>query len=522
MENKPSGIDERLDQLRPPVIKADGVTDSERYLARLGEKSFLNLWSYPGPFRDQKMNGKGDGKELCDLLVVCGNHIVIFSEKTIEWPSGDLDIAWRRWAKRALESSAKQAKGAERWIAEYPDRVFLDRECTVPFPIDFPPLNNRIVHRVLVARGASRACRDHFGGGSGSLHIKPEILHDQHWSNLKDVQPFAVGDIDPSGSFVHVFDEVSLDIVLGELDTIRDFTDYLEKRKEFIRSGDLFEAHGEENLLAFYAIRINAEGDHDFVRDDLSTPISIDRTHYENLTSDPRYIAKKREDEISYIWDKLIEVFTDHMLGGTSITLDEYEFDLRKNELGVRYMALQSRLTRRAHGQAVVGALEKGKETDRFFRTMLSPAGSKDNETAFFIQTFKYLDWMEEKGGYEHYRRKRTESALVYAQGLLERHPHLERVVGISREPPLQGRGVSEDLIYAEQADWTDEQRAAIKEDCKTLGVLQGELKERAWGGQEFPDVASIVLERPPLRRVPNSPNRKQRRAMKSKARKKR
>ena len=84
---------EGLKQYRAPVPKAQGVTQSERYLARLAEKSFLNLWSYPAPFRDQQQSGCGDGKELCDLLVVCGRYIVIFSDqsantrswRSIEW-----------------------------------------------------------------------------------------------------------------------------------------------------------------------------------------------------------------------------------------------------------------------------------------------------------------------------------------------------------------------------------------------------------------------------------------------------
>lgn len=143
----------------PPVIKTEGVTASERYLAKLAEKSFLNLWSDPSPYRDQKPHGTGDGKELCDLLVVCGNHVIIFSEKTIDWPSGDLDIAWRRWAKRAIRDSAKQTRGAERWISEFPKRVFLDRDCTKPFPIDIPPEDVRQVHRVVVAKGTRQARR---------------------------------------------------------------------------------------------------------------------------------------------------------------------------------------------------------------------------------------------------------------------------------------------------------------------------------------------------------------------------
>ena len=523
MENKPSGIDERLEQIRPPIVKADGVTDSERYLAKLADKSFLNLWSYPSPFRDQKQAGKGDGKELCDLLVVCGRHIIIFSEKTIEWPNCDIQLAWSRWARRALQASAKQARGAERWITNFTDRIFLDRKCTAPFPINFPPPEERIFHKVLVAQGASQACRDHLGEGSGSLTIEPAIKDSEHWSShAGSIKPFATGDLDPSGSFVHVFDEVALDIVLSELDTVRDFTDYLEKRRAFIRSGKLLEAHGEENLLAFYAIRINSDGDHDFVCDDKSIPITIDRHRYQNLIKDPRYLAKKHDDKISYLWDRLIEAFTNHMLDGTSITLDDYEFDLQKNELGVRHMALERRFFRRSHGEAVRGALEKGKDIDRFFRVMFAKADSEENETAFFIQTFKYLDWMESKGGYEQYRRKRTECATVYARGLLERYSHLERVVGISREPPDQGRGLSEDLIYAEQAEWTDEDRKAIKEDCKIYGILQGELRERTWSGQEFPDVESITIDAYRPSAVKGALNRQQRRAMMAKARKKR
>lgn len=519
---KPSGIDERPEQIRPPVIKGVGVTPSELYLARLAERSFLNLWSYPSPFRDQRSSNGTEGKELCDLLVVCGQHIIIFSEKTIEWPQGDLSTAWCRWAKRAVQASAKQAKGAERWITEYPDRIFLDRECTERFPIDFPPPETRIFHRVLVSRGASEACRDHLGTSSGSLIIRPSIKGDAHWNNQTGgIVPFAMGDIDPEGSFVHVFDEVALDIILTELDTVRDFTDYLVKRADFIRSGKLSEAHGEENLLAYYAIRINDDGDHDFVTDGKRAPITIDRNQYANLTSDPRYLAKKREDRISYVWDVLIEGFTTHMLDGTSITIDNFDFDLRRNEVGVRYMALESRFYRRAHGQATMGALEKGKATNRFFRVMLPGPKSKDLGTAFFIQTYKYLDWMETKGGYEQYRRKRTESAVVYAKGLLERYPHLERVVGISREPPEQGHGVSEDLVYAEQSEWTNDERQVIREDCKKLGVLQ-KMKERTWDGQEFPEVETITFELPNFGRPLTQINRQERRKMVAKQRKKR
>lgn len=58
------------------VPRADGVTESERYLKTLCDRTFLSLWSYPGVYRDQGRPGKGDGKEVCDLLVVFENHVI--------------------------------------------------------------------------------------------------------------------------------------------------------------------------------------------------------------------------------------------------------------------------------------------------------------------------------------------------------------------------------------------------------------------------------------------------------------
>jgi len=47
----------------------------------------------PGQAKD-----KGDGKELCDLLVVFEKHILIFSDKDCRFNDAvDLKLAWSRW-----------------------------------------------------------------------------------------------------------------------------------------------------------------------------------------------------------------------------------------------------------------------------------------------------------------------------------------------------------------------------------------------------------------------------------------
>jgi len=101
----------------------------------------------------------------------------------------------------------------------------------------------------------------------------------------------------------------------------------------------------------------------------------------------------------------------------------------------------------------------------------------------------KYLDWMEERGGYEHYRKKRVQLMTAYAQGLLVKYSYLNRVVGIGTEPPKQGRGSSEDLMYAEQADWTEVDKRAIAAHCEELGIMKPGSVERPYEGQEFPEV---------------------------------
>ena len=369
--------------------KAEGVTPSERYLARFAEKSFLNLWSYPSPYRDQKQGNKGDGKEICDLLVVCDKYVIIFSEKTVSWPSGDPNIAWSRWAKRAIRDSAKQAAGAARWITLHPNRIFLDRDCMEPFPIGLPRESERIIHRIVVANGAAEACKQNIPESSGSFIIRPDIKGNAHWPrDHNHVRPFYIGDIDPSDSFVHIFTGYTLEIVMNELDTITDFAYYLDKKANLVRSGCLIQADGEENLLAYYAIRVNESGEHDFVSEGL--PIRIDNTHYGKFVNDPRYTAKKEADRISYLWDDLIQSFTNHMLDGTSVTLGNYEFQLRQNELGVRFMVLECRFSRRGLGEAVNGVLEKGIQKDVLFRLMVRREGTKDAETAFFILTYRY------------------------------------------------------------------------------------------------------------------------------------
>ena len=94
---------ERTDpfESRAYLRKPDGDRTS---VAKLCRHSFLSLWSYPSVYRDQgRTGGRGDGKEICDLLVVFENHVLIFSDKDCEFiDTGNLELDWSQWYRKTV------------------------------------------------------------------------------------------------------------------------------------------------------------------------------------------------------------------------------------------------------------------------------------------------------------------------------------------------------------------------------------------------------------------------------------
>ena len=107
------------------IKRNEGVTPAEKYLKKLCERTFLSLWSYPGLYKDDGIKNDGDGKEICDLLVVFENKIIIFSDKDCAYKdTGDAVVDWQRWFKKSIFKSAEQLWGAEKWIRKNPNRIF--------------------------------------------------------------------------------------------------------------------------------------------------------------------------------------------------------------------------------------------------------------------------------------------------------------------------------------------------------------------------------------------------------------
>jgi hypothetical protein len=499
-----SNDDSKPELAAEKVFRSRGSTASERLLADLGEQAFLNLWSYPNLFYDKKKNGKGDGKELCDMLVVCGDDLIIFSDKHIRYQTDKrVKIAWPRFYRKAIEEAVVQINGADNWITRYPDKIFTDSSCAQRLPIELPPLGARRVHGVVVATGAHQAIQDQMNDDSGSFMIMPSLKgRDSIDFSQPGFMPFCLGDVNPSGMFIHVFDDVAIKRVLEHLNTITDFTRYLNKRAEYLRTDKLFLAHGEEELLARYLhTGILTGGNYDFEppRKKGAEPFSVMTVQgewAEYIMSDA-YFAKTLADENSKIWDRLINLFTENVLAGTSVSVLGAQPTVAASERGLRFMAMEGRFGRRMLGESVEGALKAAMEMkqDRYARVIFPTQVSADPKLAYVIMILAYPTDLEAKGGlpggYEQYRETRAKTLESYCFVLLSENRSLNTAVGIAMDAHSSQtgrRGGSEDMFAMRIDNWTDEMVAQAAEAKKHYDILQEErLIKHNLSRDEFP-----------------------------------
>ena len=218
------------------IAKSAGVTETERLLADFCERSFLKLWSYPNPYKD-------DGHELCDLLAVFGDYVFIFFDRESELsevPDKDPQVVWDRWKRNVIDRQVKTAHGAERYIRSGRP-IFLDGKGTTPFPLAIDT-RKAIVHKIIVAHGAKEACKN-----ASSQNIYGSLAISYREADGGPTEPFHI-EIDKRNP-VHILDSHNLPVVLAELDTVSDFSTYLDEKLRAVTKFDSLTYCGEEDLL---------------------------------------------------------------------------------------------------------------------------------------------------------------------------------------------------------------------------------------------------------------------------------
>ncbi|MBX3402529.1 MAG: SEC-C domain-containing protein [Phycisphaeraceae bacterium] len=436
-----------------------GVTPSERYLAKLCRRSFLRLWSYPNLYRNQGNARGGDGKEICDLVALYGNTVVLFSDKSCAFKdSGRLDIDWNRWFKRAIQKSVDQLYGAERWLKDEPNRVFIDRQCTTRLPLALPPREQMRVHRICVALGAKQKCRELFGG-SGSL---PQLLPTTPKQGTPLVSlPFTIMQADYGSGIVHVFDDVTLDIVLGELDTIADFSEYLQRKEALLDRGVLSGVAGEEDLLALHLRHRASDSGDGFGLPQDAKSVIVTEGLWDDLVKSSQFRARKALDRFSYLWDEIIDTVAGDALG-QKLMIPQSVSDV---EQALRVMASESRFWRRVLSRHLLDFVATS-PPNRIGRRVLVATEQRPTTYVFGcfppdkvrdIESYKYRAW----------------HMYHYCLAIAARHPRPLQVVGIGTEAGAGNGGRTYDLVMVRINNWTPELEKEASDAREELRVLE-------------------------------------------------
>lgn len=386
---------------------AGPVNESEEHVSNRCQSSFFAMWSYPNP------TGKKD-KELCDNIVVFGRHVIIFSVKYINLTdAADIEVRNKRWQQRAIDASAQQLYGAQRWL----DTVASIKSNTPYGEVPLPPVQDRLYHRVAVALGSEGKVPLYFGElGRG---------------------------------FVHVLDEAAFNSLVGELNTIADFIEYLEKKQQIFDGAVHVLEWSETDLLAEY------------IRGNRSFPDDIRQGRrpcsWLELANEPAYLQKKEDDRSSQVWDTVIERNSAGLSEGTLEGSTDFESVDKAN----RVMASEHRFSRRVLSEYFIDYLRRCAAGELKARRLRSP--TDPNVTYVFLALPKEVSRKD--------RVAELTGRCVVARGLdLE----TKVVVGIATEIPEKGAGSSFDVVYFELDEWTDDYQRQMDYLQNECGLFKG------------------------------------------------
>ena len=451
------------------IAKAQGVTPTEKLLSSLAERTFLKLWSYPNPFKD-------DGKELCDLIAVFDNHVLLFFDREsrqFDKASEDPLLTWERWKRAAIDRQIRTARGAERYIRRG-GSIFLDAKREIPFPIAIT--EDSKIHKFIVAHGAKEACAafspdNVYGSLAVSYGMPAGDVPFPFFVHLEKEDP------------VHLLDSHNLEILFRELDTFRDFLSFIEEKEHAIQQYDCLAYCGEEDLLAHYFLNYD-EARHAYSigpRDVDVNFVAIGEGEWKDFIEMERYERRRNANRVSYLWDEIIQRTSPNVLDGTILGT----VDLLKGNDAIHEMAKEPRFARRALAEGIVQAIENFPETDQPLMRKLSFMPSFYPGKGYVFLQVRCPEAID----YENkYRPVRQEMLAIACGAAKDKFPHLNRVIGIAIDAPKYAKGNSEDVVLLDCSEWTDADREHYEEANEPWQFFKRG-RVRKTRVRDFPDV---------------------------------
>jgi hypothetical protein len=426
------------------IEKSFGCTETEKILSKLCDRTFLNIWNYANPFNQER-------KELCDVIAVFENHIFIFFDrnKNLDFTSeADFGIKWSRWHKEVIEKQIKTCHGAERYI-KTGGKLYLDNNLNQELPVKYD-LEKVNIHKIIVAHGAKDACLNFSEENIyGSLAIcYRKLVNDKPVTN--STFPFYVNLENENP--IHVFDSHNLEIVLTELDTFQDFTNYITQKEKAIKENIFITYTGEEDLLAHYFMNFDEKNDCHFIGVKENVGFCIEQGMWDKFVKSPAYQVKKEENKISYFWDELINEFgacvlEGNLLGNRSVFMENS---------GIYEMAKEQRFIRRMLSEKMIEVIENFPDTDEPMRRYLRVLDSSYKNVKYVFLQYK-IDFKEELHNEDKVHEARKYFLKIACGATKLKFPELEKIVGIGMSPPKYYPDTTKDILLMNCSNWNEE-----------------------------------------------------------------
>lgn len=238
--------------------------DGENFVNQLAYKSYLKYWCYPNP-----LDTNGNNKEFCDLLILFRDIIVIISVK-----NHNHDGDYEKYKRKVIGKSSKQLNGAYRKLFKSQREILLkhpDRD-----PEKFEPKKYNQVYRL-------------------TINVGEQFEH------------YELGEqIDKKG-LNNIFNKETFEAIICELDTIKDFVEYLEEREKLLLSGKIIKFNCKEiDLLAEFLV--NARKFPFEYNSTVITKINLElKGAWQNYIISETVKHKKDADTTSYFIDHLVK-----------------------------------------------------------------------------------------------------------------------------------------------------------------------------------------------------------------------
>lgn len=385
--------------------------NAESFVYELAQKSFLTDWCYINPELEK-------GKELCDLLVVFGETAIIWQIKDLKRGEDG------KYNRSEVDKSLRQISGAKRMLFESNKKIMLKNPRRGEE--EFNPQSIKEVY--LISALVGEESEDFF-------------------EFVKKVK----------NKTVHILNKEGTEILLNELDTIKDFIGYLKEKENFLSLEiEINLMGGEEELLAYYLMN-----ERSFSKLKEAQLVMIQEGCWENFQSKPEVLARNEENKISYFWDMIINE--------AHLSKDP------KYELIAREMAKLNRFERRCKSKQFIEGHKKAQmqENKNFFKRTLEEEG--------ITYCFVYADAPSRND-----RKNILGSVCLVTRNLFKNN---SKVLGIATDfkpSPFQ----SFELCLLDFPEWGEAEEKHAEKLRETLGIYKNQEVGR-FTEDEYPIIAN-------------------------------